>query len=124
MKQMTNRVMNLVLAAGLAAAHTMVFAQQQPFKLNDVKGTSGAGAKDLRDLATRGQETAQSMADLAIIGFALVGLIIFGISLFAMYKAGKEDRESPKGALIGMLVGGGLTAVTVLLGLTRNTFGI
>lgn len=113
----------LMVVAGIAMLHVNSFAQQG-FRLDDIRGTSGAGTRDLRDLTVRGQETAQSFADLAIIGFALVGLVLFGVSLFALYKAGKEDRESPKAGIWGAVIGGALTAVTVLLGLTRNTFGI
>lgn len=107
----------------MVASVNGVALAQQNFKLNDVKSTSGAGSNDLTSLTKKGGETAQSFADFAIIIFALIGLVIFGLSLFAMYKAGKDDRESPKGAIVGCLIGGALTAVTVLLGMTRNTFG-
>lgn len=113
--------------AGLAASlffQANAFAQSSGFKLNDIKGTSGAGSKDLTDLTKKGEATAQSFADFLIIGFAFAGLLIFGISLYALYKAGKDERESPKGAIWGLVIGAAMTAVTLILGLTRNTFGI
>jgi hypothetical protein len=112
--------LSAVLMVGLV--HNLAFAQG--IKLTDVQGSSGAGTKDLSALATKAGATAQSFADLAIILFTFVGVLIFGISLFGLYKAGKEDRESPKGAIFGLLVGGALTSVVLLLGMSRNTFGI
>lgn len=103
-----------------ASISSVVLAQFQ----SSPRGANGAGANDLTALTKKGAETAQNFADFAIIIFALIGLVIFGLSLFAMYKAGKDDRESPKGAIVGCLIGGALTAVTVLLGMTGNTFGI
>lgn len=107
------------MMAGQAMAQTT-----GDFKLNNVQGTSGAGTKDLTALSTKAGTTMQSFADTAIIIFTFGGLIIFGLSLFGLYKAGKEERESPKGAIFGLIIGGALTAVTLLLGMSRNTFGL
>lgn len=104
-------------------SHVLAFAEQD-FKLDDIKGTSGAGTKNLTDLTVRGAETAQSFVNLVLIVFCFIGVFIFALSLVGLYKAGKEDRESPKGAIIGLVIGGCLTAVTVLLGYTRNTLGV
>lgn len=108
----------------MAMSTGMAYAQQ--YKLADPKGTSGAGNKSLKDLATNGADTAQTGADLAIIIFGLIGLLMFGFSLYAAYKAGKDDsgRETPKGAIWGMGIGAAMTCVTLLLGMTRNTFNM
>jgi hypothetical protein len=50
-----------------------------------------------------------------------LGVIIFCLSLYGLYKAGKEERENPKGAFIGLVVGAAMTIATLLLGYTRNT---
>lgn len=119
---------NIMKKTGFAifVAMNSAVAYADGFKLSDPKGTSGAGDKSLRDLANSGAETAQSGADFAIIVFCLIGVILFGGSLYAAYKAGKDDsgRETPKGALWGMGIGAALTCVTLLLGMTRNTFGL
>lgn len=108
--------------AVLLAMHGVAFAD--PFKLSDVKGTSGAGSKTLSDLTNTGATTAQAIADFMIIGFCLIGVCLFGISLYGLYKAGKEEREPAKGAIFGLVIGGALTGVTLLLGVMRNTFGV
>lgn len=113
----------LIAGVMVSLVNATAFAQST-FKLSDIKGTSGAGTNDLTNLTTKGQATAQSFTDFSIIIFAFIGVIIFGISVFALYKAGKDDRESPKGAIWGLITGAALTAVTLLLGFTRNTFGI
>jgi hypothetical protein len=103
----------------LVGMHAASFAQ---LKLSDIKGTSGAGTKDLTDLGKKGQDTFQAGIDLFLIGCAAVGIIVFSISMFGVYKAGKEDRESPKGAIFGLVVGAAMTLIPVLIGLFRNTF--
>jgi len=112
-------VEKISVAMLLVSIHVATFAQ---LKLNDIKGTSGAGAKDLTDLGKKGEATAQSMIDLFLIGCAAVGIIVFSISIFGIYKAGKEERESPKGAIFGLVVGASMTLIPVLIGLFRNTF--
>jgi len=117
-----NKYRRVVIAALLAGAEVSAFAQQM--KLNDIKGTSGAGTNDLTTLTNKGATTAQAFADLFLVGCALVGIVVFGVSLYGLYKAGKEDRESPKGALWGLGIGGAMTAVPILIGLARNSLSV
>lgn len=121
MARISNLYWKAVVGAVLAVEAASAMAQ---LKLNDMGGTTGAGSNDLSALATKSGSTMQYFADLAVIVFAFIGVLIFGISVFGLYKAGKEDRESPKGAFVGLIVGAALTAVTLLLGLTRNTLGV
>ncbi|WP_454727980.1 MULTISPECIES: hypothetical protein [Cupriavidus] len=118
MKKLYERlmVMTMIGYAGIGSAQA-----QQNFSLSDIKNTSGAGSNDLSTTFTKGQQTAQNGINLWIILFTALGVIIFCLSLYGLYKAGKEDRENPKGAFVGLFVGAAMTIATLLLGLTRNT---
>jgi hypothetical protein len=117
MKKLYERLMVMSMLAYAAIGS----AQAQSLKLDDIKNTTGAGTNDLTATFTKGKQTAQAGIDLWVILFTALGVIIFSLSLYGLYKAGKEDRENPKGAFIGLFVGGAMTIVTLLLGLTRNT---
>lgn len=116
-----NLVRKLWMGAGLMVASGMASAE---FRLDDPKGTSGAGSNDVNVLLSKGKDTAQNFADFVIIGATFFGLCLFIGGLYGMYKAGKDERESPKGAIWAVIIGAALTAPAVLLGLTRNTFGV
>lgn len=105
------------------ACMSSAFAQSQ-FKLNDIKNSSGAGNQDLAALATKSQNLAQTGSDTWLIWAALAGVVTFSLSLWACKKAAADDRDKPKGAIAGLIIGACLTAIPLLLGLTRNSINI
>ncbi|WP_432262875.1 hypothetical protein [Cupriavidus sp. TMH.W2] len=110
-----------LMVAAMVVYAAMGTAQAQSFKLDDIKNTSGAGSNDLTATFTKGKSTLQSGIDLFLIGCAAVGIVLFAICVWGMYKASKEERESPKGAIAGVIVGAAMTIIPLLVGLTRNT---
>lgn len=93
-------------------------------RVDDFKNTSGAGTKRLDDMLNSAGKTGQSVLDFVIIIFTVVGVIVCGISLYALYQASKDEREKPKAAIVGLFVGGALTAVGLVTGYMANTVGV
>lgn len=90
--------------------------------VTDFRNTSGAGSKRLDDVLIRGEQTGQTILDFIFVGFTLLGVIVVGISLYALYQASKDDsREKPKSAIVGLFVGGALTIVGLVTGYMANT---
>ena len=54
---------------------------------------------------------------------ALMGLVIIGVSLYTLWKSSDDPskKNTPQGALIGLLVGGLLIAVPEILWIIYNT---
>ena len=101
------------------AAHAQ---SNNTLQLNNLSGSTGAGSSDITALSTKGQTVAQSLVNFFLIGFALVGVVLVGGSLYAIYKANKDQRESPKVAMIGLAVGSALTCLALIVGYLRNTY--
>lgn len=116
MKKLYERLMVLTMIG-----YGTIGSAQAQLKLDDMKNSTGAGTNDLTATFTKGKNVTQSGIDLWVILFTALGVIIFCLSLYGLYKAGKEDRENPKGAFIGLFVGAAMTIATLLLGYTRNT---
>ncbi|MDW5418625.1 hypothetical protein R6242_18835 [Iodobacter sp. CM08] len=60
------------------------------------------------------------MLNLFLMGCTFVGLILVGISVFGIWKASKDERESPKHAPMGIIVGVLMTCITTIAFLVRN----
>jgi len=103
--------------AGMSSAYAQ-------FKLNDIKNSSGAGNQDLTALAQKSQQLAQTGSDTWLIWVALVGVVVFTLAMWACKRAADDDRERPKSAIAGLIVGAAMTAIPILLGLTRNSLSI
>ena len=58
--------------------------------------------------------------NLVLIGFTAVGIGLVGFSIWAIYKASVDERETPKKAIAGIFVGAAMTAVTTISFLARN----
>lgn len=58
--------------------------------------------------------------NLLLIAFTVTGIGLVGFSIWAIYKASVDERETPKKAIAGIFVGGALTAVTTISFLVRN----
>ena len=122
-KSKTSRLVGLgtrlyvaAISAALAANEAIAGATVSSFG-----ATSGAGSNRIdQSLASLGK-TGQAVYDFLVIVFTVGGVLTCGVSLYQLYKANKEERESPKGAIWGLIIGGSLTVVTLIAGLMGNT---
>lgn len=80
-----------------------------------------SGGKDLIDVAQNMGRATDSGISLALIIFGFVGLIVTALSVYTIYKAGKDEREKPVGAIIGIFVGALMLAIPAVMWMTRNT---
>lgn len=80
-----------------------------------------SGGKNLTNLASNADSFRQIITTVILGGFALVGIITAGMSIIALHRASKEDREKPAGAIVGLFAGGALTAVSFIVWVVHNT---
>lgn len=114
----------LLVAISLLAMETTKVAQAGSIRVDDFKGTSGAGGKRLDDMLGSAGKTGQSVLDFVFIIFTVIGVIVVGVSLYKLYEASKDEREKPKSAVVGLFVGGAMTAVGLITGYMANTVGV
>ena len=108
-----------VIGAGLVSIHFGVFAQ----------ATGNSGSISAFDTArqTAGNRTIDTMASntdrLAgnLYNTMTTGATLLGVSLWGFYKASKEERETPKPAVVGLIIGGLLTAIGLVAAFSANT---
>lgn len=98
----------------------LAYADQQ-LQLNNIGSTSGAGSADLNTWFNKITGYFQSGVNLLLIAFAAFGIWLTGSSIHKIYAANKDQRESPKTAVIGIIVGPLLTMVAVVVGVLRNS---
>jgi hypothetical protein len=81
-----------------------------------------SGGKDFSAVAEK-QDTNFGLAGtLVCLFFALAGIVIAGIGIFSIYKAGKDGaRESAGPGVIALCCGGALTSVSVLVWVIKNS---
>ena len=101
------------VAAG-AIVPSLGLAQVTPF---DPTANNG---KKLDEVINNADTTTKQLAGLILAVLGVVGFVLIALSLWQMYKAGKEERESPKGAIVGLIVGGLLAGVTTVMWMIRN----
>lgn len=80
-----------------------------------------AGGKTLSDTAEKAGGILDSAASVGLALAAFIGFIITFMSAYTIYKAGKDEREKPTSAIIGIFVGGLLLAIPMIMWLTRNS---
>lgn len=113
-----------VIGAGLASIHFGVFAQ--------ATGNSGsisafdtarqtAGNRTIDTMASNTDRLAGNLYNTMTTGATLLGVLLVGISLWGFYKASKEERETPKPAVVGLIIGGLLTAIGLVAAFSANT---
>ncbi|TKC90158.1 hypothetical protein FAZ69_08395 [Trinickia terrae] len=113
------------LIATIAVATLSVQARaQSTLQLNNLSGSTGAGSNDITALMTRGQTVAQAAVTFGIVVAAAIGVFMIIFGMFGIYKAQKDQRESPKTAVAGLIVGACLTSVALIVGLLRNTVSV
>lgn len=100
------------------------FAQQGRIRVDDFRNTNGANGRKVDDMLTGGTNTMQRILDFVFVVCTVIGVILVAGSMYKLYEASKEEREKPKSAIVGLFVGGGLTAVGLITGYIANTMGI
>lgn len=119
-----NTLKSKVLAALTLAILSVEARADNQLQLNNISGSTGAGSNDLTALMSKGQNVAQSGINFALIAFAAVGILMVGLSLYGIYKAQKDQRDSPKVAITGLIIGACMTSVALIVGLMRNTINV
>jgi hypothetical protein len=119
-KKLLNYKDRVMLALLLATLPPAAMADTQ-FQLNNMSGTSGAGSTDFTTWSTKILGYFQSGVNLALGFFAASGVVLCGVSIKKVYDANKDQREPPKLAVIGIIVGATLTIVPVVIGILRNS---
>lgn len=115
----------LLAAISLLAIEATELALAGSIRVDDFKNTSGAGGKRLDDMLVSAGKTGQSVLDFVFIIFTVIGVIVVGVSLYTLYQASKDEgREKPKSAVVGLFVGGAMTAVGLVTGYMANTVGV
>lgn len=99
-----------------------ITATSKAFALNKIDLTQDtSGGKNLGDVAENIDSAGQTGASLLIGLCALGGFVVVAISLYALWKASKDEREKPMGALVGLFIGGAMAAVGTIMWIMRNT---
>lgn len=81
-----------------------------------------SGGKDFTDLADKQDNNLGVAGTLICMGFALAGIIIAGLGVLSIYKAGKEgSRESATPGFIALICGGLMTSISVLVWIIKNS---
>ena len=122
MKRLKNLIDKCGLGMVLGFASVEAFAQAQQLDLSNISGTSGAGTRQITDLTKKTNETANAIVNTVLVVAALAGVVLICGSVWGIYKASKEDRESPKVAIVGIFVGAAMTMISVLVGIFRNFY--
>lgn len=118
LKNLTNRTGASLALTAVGLYTTAAHAQLKKVDLSQ----DAAGGKDLNDTMAKAGTVLDTSTSLLLLGAALVGAIITLVSLYTIYKAGKDEREKPVSAVIGIFVGGAFLAVPIIMWLTRNSF--
>ena len=80
-----------------------------------------SGGKKLGDVTNNITTGSQQIAAMVIAIVAVLGFVIVALSLVQMHKASKDERESPKSAVVGLFVGGAMAAVGSIMWIMKNT---
>ena len=124
MKALINFYHKAMLGMVLMLGGVGVSQAQQQVDLRNFKGTSGAGSSNVNSMLNNGTNTVNNLTNFVLMLFAAAGIIIVGLSIFSMWKASKDERESPKGAIVGLIAGAAMTAVALIAGLIANTINV
>jgi len=108
------------LLATFVAAPELVLAQTSGLSGFETAKTA-AGTKNLSNIADNAGATANSWFNAFMIIITACGVVLVGFSLYHFYKASKEDRETPKPAIVGVLVGGLMTVVGIITVYAANS---
>ena len=118
LKNLTNRTGATMALTAVGLYSAVANAQLRKVDLSQ----DASGGKDLNDTMNKAGTVLDNSTSLLLLGAALVGAIITMVSLYTIYKAGKDEREKPVSAVIGVFVGGAFLAVPIIMWLVRNSF--
>lgn len=117
-----NGVQNAWLKAGMMASVPLMLIANPAYALNKTDLTQDtSGGKKLQDVAANVDDAAQTGASLFIQIVSILGFVVVALSLWQLYKASKEDRESPMPAIVGLFIGGAMAAVGTIMWIMKST---
>jgi hypothetical protein len=103
--------------AGVGYAST---AYADPINTTDLTKDTSNGKK-FGDVAGNLNQAGQQGASLLLSLAAIGGFVIVAISLYALWKASKDEREKPLSAVVGLFIGGAMAGVSTIMWIMKNT---
>lgn len=123
-----SKLMNKMLGSiALVSTEVYLSVAHAAIKIDDFKGTNGAGTKKVDDMLSSGKTTLQNSLDFLFYICTFIGIVTFAICWYKMYQASKEDggrNEKPASLIIGMITGAGLTSIGLICGYFANTLSV
>ena len=95
-------------------------SQYQQFKPPDKSNTT-AQAGTFADFGVRVIVAIVETAEMVRVVGILMGVVVVTLSLYSLYRASKDERERPAGAIVGLFVGGALISVPTFVIMMYNT---
>ena len=79
-------------------------------------------ADDANQLLDRANTFLKNLARFGLLGFAVVGLFLAGAAFLEIYRL-RQTQEPLGRPITKLLIGAGLTSLSVLIGVISGTFG-
>jgi hypothetical protein len=82
-----------------------------------------SGGKTLTDVANSANDVGMTAGALALNIMGVVGFIIVAFCFYLLWKSSKQDaRENPVPAIVGLIIGGLMTAAGAIAWIVRMSF--